>query len=136
MNMASTQLRNVVGDDLIDDILVDIILEFVDDLQGDKPRMQPTARKMGLTEGVARLCNLLECGHNTRIKASLRMEKEIFDALILWFQGNTNLRSSKHVAIEMKVAVFLFITTRHASQRDTFEMYGLGGKQISKYGID
>ena len=49
---------------------------------------------------------------------------------------NANLKASKHISVEIKIAIFLFITTQLASQRDTIEQYSVGSLAISQSVID
>ena len=54
------------------------------------------------------------------------MRRDTFNALQNWLVKNVNLKAFKHVSVEMKIAIFLFITTRPASQRDMIEKYDVG----------
>jgi hypothetical protein len=127
--MSSTISRNT-EDDLIDNALLAIMLKLVQEPQDvPKPRQ---SRKISREEGHRRLELLLNCGHNDRIKAALRMSRDTFFGLRNWLTKNTDLKASKHISVEMKLAIFLFITTRPASQRDTIEHYGVGPRVISE----
>jgi antitoxin component of MazEF toxin-antitoxin module len=58
------------------------------------------------------------------------MRIDTFYGLPNWLVKHGNLKAGKHVSVEMKIAIFLYITTRQASQRDTVEQYG-GGVKLS-----
>jgi hypothetical protein len=124
--MFSTPLYNT-EDDLIDDALLVIVLQLIQEV--DKPR---PSRKNRRDEGQRRLQDLLDCDNNNRIKAALRMRIDIFYGLRNWLVKYSNLKAGKHVSVEMKIAIFLHITTRPASQRDTMEQYGAGSKVVSE----
>jgi hypothetical protein len=62
---------------------------------------------------------LLNSNHPNRIQAVLRMQLNTFYALRDWLLANTRLKASKNVTIEEKLLIFLHITTRPASNRDT-----------------
>ena len=127
--MDSTVSHNVI-DDIIDQVLVAIMINLVQEEQEVvKPRQ---SRKISKEEGHRKLELLLNCGYNDRIKAALRMSKDTFYSLRNWLLTNTNLKASKHISVEMKLAIFLYITTRPASQRDTIEYYGVGNRVISE----
>jgi hypothetical protein len=45
---------------------------------------------------------------------------------------NVNLKAFKHVSVEMKIVIFLFITTQLASQRDMIEKYSVGSLVLKR----
>jgi hypothetical protein len=47
--------------------------------------------------------------------------------------ANTYLKASKAMTVEEKLVVFLYITTRPASNRDTQERFSHSGETISRY---
>ena len=82
---------------------------------------------------------LLNCGHEDRIYQVLRMQLVSFYALQDWCLEHTKLRSSRNqkhirgVTIEEKLAIFLFIVGKGASNRDTQEQFSHSGRTISQY---
>jgi hypothetical protein len=128
--MSSTNSRNA-EDDLIDDALLAIVFMLLKEEPQDesKPRQ---SRGISGVDGHRRLQSLLNCGSNERIKAAFRMSKDTFFGLRDWLINHTHLKGSKHISVEMKLAIFIHITTRPASQRDTMEHYSIGSRVISE----
>ncbi len=60
--------------------------------------------------------NLLESGHDTRIRSTLRIALPTFCKLRDWLNQNTELDSSR-ISIEEKLVMFLFIAGIEASSR-------------------
>ena len=92
----------------------------------------PCKRKFARHEGQRRLQELLDSDHDGRIRAAFRMGKDTFYQLKDWLVQNANLRRSKHITVELKLAIFLAIVTRPASHRDVVELYAIGTRQISE----
>ena len=123
LTMSSVQDIDI-EDDLIDEAFLSIILEQLQRVGGDeKPRQ---SRNLATNAGQLYLDQLLNCNHPERIKVTLRMSRDTFFSLRNWLVQHTQLRASMHVSIELKLAIFLYITTRPASQRDTMERYSVG----------
>jgi hypothetical protein len=76
---------------------------------------------------------LLNSDHPNRIHAVLRMQLDTFYALRDWMLINTRLKTSKNVTVEEKLMIFLHITTRPASNRDTQERFSQSSDTISSY---
>ena len=127
--MSSTNTCNA-EDDLIDDALLATVFIILQELQDKSKPRQSRGHSSG--EGQHRVHSLLNSDSNDRIKAALRMSKDTFFSLRDWLINNTKLKASKHVSVEMKLAIFLYITTRPASQRDTIEHYSIGPRVISE----
>ena len=125
----SSTLSPKVEDDLIDSALIATLLQLIE--QSQEVPNQRQSRKIN-REGQRRLQDLLDCGHNDRIKAAFRMNRDTFYGLRNWLVKNTDLKDSTHISVEMKIAIFLHITTRPASQRDTIEHYCVGNRVISQ----
>jgi hypothetical protein len=78
---------------------------------------------------------LLNSGHPARCHDVLRMSLETFLALRTWLSSHTSLRSSrksKGLSIEEKLVIFLHITARAASVRDTVERFNRGFGCVSR----
>ena len=119
-----------IEDDLIDNAILGTIFMLLQESREEaKPRQ---SRGIGSDEGHRRLQLLLSCGSNDRFKAAFRMSKDTFFSLRDWLVYHTSLKASKHISVEMKLAIFLFITSRPASQRDTTEHYGIGPRVVSE----
>jgi hypothetical protein len=125
---------NDIEDGLIDSILCDIIQSQMAEDEDDVKRPVPRAsRKMGGPKvGQQYLDQLLNSGHFDRIKGALRMSKYTFIALRNWLTTNTLLTASKHVSVDLKIAIFLHLTTRPASQRDTMERFSVANRVVSE----
>lgn len=129
MSSANNNSRNTQVDDLIDDALLATLITLLQEPQDEAIPRQ--SRGHSSEEGHRRLQLLLDSGSNDRIKAAFRMSKDTFFSLRDWLVHNTSLKASKHISVEMKLAIFLFIATRPASQRDTMEHYGIGPRVVS-----
>jgi hypothetical protein len=79
---------------------------------------------------------LLNSNHPGRVRAVLRMSKETFYSLRDWLLVHTYLKSSKHISIEQKLLIFLHITSRPASNRDTMERFSHSNSTVSKLVIN
>ncbi|KAK9352347.1 hypothetical protein V1523DRAFT_414303 [Lipomyces doorenjongii] len=60
------------------------------------------------------------------------MSRDTFISLKNWLVNHTQLRASMHVSVELKLAIFLHIVSRPASQRDTMECYFVGNRVVSE----
>ncbi|KAK9257564.1 hypothetical protein V1519DRAFT_120513 [Lipomyces tetrasporus] len=60
------------------------------------------------------------------------MSRDTFISLCNWLVNHTQLRASTHVSVELKLAIFLHIVSRPASQRDTMERYFVGNRIVSE----
>ncbi|KAK9384631.1 hypothetical protein V1515DRAFT_363572 [Lipomyces mesembrius] len=76
-------------------------------------------RDLNKNAGQQYLDQLLNCGHPERIKGALRMSRDTFISRHNRLVNHTQLRASMHVSVELKLAIFLHIASRPASQRDT-----------------
>jgi hypothetical protein len=74
---------------------------------------------------------LLNSNHFDRIQSVLRMQLNTFYTLRDWLLANTHLKASKGITVEEKLVIFLHITTRLASNRDTQERFSRSGATIS-----
>ena len=61
---------------------------------------------------------LLNSENDERIHQVLRMRYNTFQALQGWLLAHTTLKLTKEIIIEEKLAIFLHIVTRPASNRD------------------
>jgi len=77
--------------------------------------------------------NLLLCNNSRRYQEQLRMSFEIFSELIEFCIDQTELRSSKHVSIEEKIYIFLYIVGQPASNRHVQEEFSKSGQTVSRY---
>ena len=125
---------NNIEDYLIDSTLVYIIKSLrADEEKGVEEPAQRTSRNMGgPNSGQQYLEQLLNSGHSDRIKGALRMSRDTFIALRNWLTKNTLLKASKHVSVDLKIAIFLYLTTRPASQRDTMERFSVANRVVSE----
>jgi hypothetical protein len=88
---------------------------------------------------------LLDSAHPERVHHILRMQLATFYSLRDWLYTNTDLKGDnivhsqrirghgKQVSIEEKLAIFIYISSRGASNRDTGERFSRGGRTISRY---
>ena len=74
-------------------------------------REQPRIATNRLWTGPEYVNNLLNCGNLTRIHNILRMNLETFYLLRDWLVSNTKLKSSRKVAVEEKLLIFITIAS-------------------------
>jgi hypothetical protein len=132
--MRSQQDIDIEDDLLIDDLFLEVILETLqreeeEEEGGKRPRQ---SRDLEKDAGKHYLDQLLNCGISTRIKDALRMSRATFISLENWLVNHTQLRASTHVSVQLKLAIFLHIVSRPASQRDTMERYFVGNRVVSE----
>jgi hypothetical protein len=132
--MRSQQDIDIEDDLLIDDLFLEVILETLqreeeEEEGGKRPRQ---SRDLEKDAGKHYLDQLLNCGSSTRIKDALRMSRATFISLENWLVNHTQLRASTHVSVQLKLAIFLHIVSRPASQRDTMERYFVGNRVVSE----
>lgn len=84
------------------------------------------------TSGAAYTIDILTCGSDERIHRELRMTLNTFHLLRDWLLANTVLKSSRHMSIEEKLMVFLYITSKNNSNRDAAERFNHSGDTISR----
>jgi hypothetical protein len=75
---------------------------------------------------------LLGCKSQERIRRALRMNYKTFHTLRDWLVKNIALKATKYMTIEEKLAIFLHIVSRPASNRDTAERFSHSGYTITK----
>jgi hypothetical protein len=87
---------------------------------------------------------LLDSAHPERVHHILRMKLDTFYALRDWLATNTDLKgynitqnqrirgSGRQTSIEEKLAIFIYIVSRGASNRDTSERFSKGNNTISE----
>ena len=75
---------------------------------------------------------LLESGNYVWIHQVFRMKYGTLIALREWLLAYTALKPRKEVTVEEKLAIFLHIVTRPASNRDTQERFSHSGDTISR----
>jgi hypothetical protein len=82
--------------------------------------------------GSAYIDELLESGHPQRCFEVLRMSLDTFIALRDCLLQTSTLSSSRGLLIEEKLAIFLHIVGRGASNRDTQERFSHSGETVSR----
>lgn len=104
-----------IKDDLIDKAILQTILEIIQrgeegEVGGGRTNRQ--SRRLANTAGQDYLDQLLSSGNEDRIKAVFRMSKTTFILLQNWLVEHTQLTALMHISVELKLAIFLYITTR------------------------
>jgi hypothetical protein len=75
--------------------------------------------------------NLLNCNNPTRIHSQLRMQLETFLQLRDWLVVNTELKSTRNTSIEVKLMIFIFITSNGVSNRTAQERFNCSARTVS-----
>jgi hypothetical protein len=75
---------------------------------------------------------LLESANTERIQQVFRMQLGTFISLREWLLAYTKLKPSDVVSVDEKLAIFLYIVTRPASNRDAQERFSHSGETISR----
>jgi hypothetical protein len=120
---------NQIEDDLIDDAIFQAVINTVQTQMVDKP---PRERMMTRQLGHDYIHELLGCKSQERIRRALRMNSKTFYTLRDWLVKNTALKATKYITIEEKLAIFLHIVSRPASNQDTAERFSHSGYTITK----
>lgn len=71
-------------------------------------------------------------GHPVRCLNAFRMEQNLFNQLCEDLQSKYGLEASKRMSVQQKVAIFLYILARGASNRDARERFQHSGETISR----
>jgi hypothetical protein len=120
--------------DIIDDILLLLASQ----------RCQEHQRMRTGQPGQEYMMELLDSAHPERVYQELRMRSTTFYSLKDWLLANTDLKGrhfeqnrrirglGKQVSIEEKLAIFIYITSRGASNRDAGERFSRSGHTISR----
>jgi hypothetical protein len=95
-------------------------------------REQPRITTNRLWTGPEYVNNLLNCGNLLRIHNILRMNLETFYLLRDWLVSNTKLKSSRKVAVEEKLLIFITIASTGLSNRRIQEQFNRGAHTISQ----
>jgi hypothetical protein len=120
------QLINELEDDIIEDAILQIVIEELRALDSKKTRVRTGVAGHDYVQ------ELLESANDGRIQQVFRMKLGTFIALREWLLAHTTLKSSNVVSVDEKLAIFLFIVTRPASNRDTQERFSHSGDTISR----
>jgi hypothetical protein len=116
-------------DDLFNDAIYHAVFATV--LEGEEHIQDRKQYWYSALPGKAYVDELLNSDHPERIHQVLRMQLDTFYALRDWLLSNTYLKGSKNIAVEEKLAIFLHLTTRPASNRDTRERFSHSSDTIS-----
>jgi hypothetical protein len=127
INDTNTETNELI-DKTLDIALITILLE----LEGSSIPRQPQIRFSNPHQGQQYVEELLNSNHPDRVRAVLYMSKETFYGLRDWLLVHTYLKSSKHISIKQKLLIFLHITSRPASNRDTMERFSHSNSTVSK----
>jgi hypothetical protein len=119
-------------DNLIEDTAFCVVLATIEKETGLVEAVQVQKKRWDTAlPGDKYVKELLNSNHPKRIQAVLHMQLNTFYALRDWLLANTYLKDSKIVTVEEKLVIFLYITTRPASNRDTQERFSRSGDTIS-----
>ncbi len=114
----------------IEDISSLIVLGAVTEAQDSK---KESGSSKPILSGADYLRDLLNCGNHKRIYSVLRMQKETFEKLCLWFKTRGYLKDSRVVRIEQQVAMFLWVITYRASTTATCERFRITVEPLHRY---
>jgi hypothetical protein len=123
-------------DELIDETFELAILSILLELEDDFMRPERRMRFPNAQQGQQYVEELLNSNHPDHVRAVIRMSKETFYSLRDWLLVHAYLKSSKHISIEQKLLIFLHITSRPASNRDTMERFSHSNSTVSKLVIN
>ena len=82
--------------------------------------------------GEARIQELLSQAHPRRFQEVLRMPFDTFKELASFCRSYTSLRSSRHISVEQKLAMFLLCVGEGVSNRAVQEQYQHSGETVSR----
>ena len=121
------QLLDELEDDLIKIILIQERLKHYQSRLRSKKRKRAQA-----ISGHNYVHKLLESKNHEEIYQAFRMGYGTFMALRDWLVAHTALKPTKGLTIEEKLAIFLYIMTGPASNRDAEERFSHSGDIISR----
>jgi hypothetical protein len=111
---------------------------------GELQRQEHRQRIQTGQSGQEYIRELLDSAHAERVHHVLRMQLDTFYALRDWLVANTDLKgdyitrnlrirgSGRQTSIEEKLAIFIYITSRGASNRDASERFSKGRHTITE----
>jgi hypothetical protein len=112
--------------------------------QSQQSQKKPAVDMRTGQRGYEYMREFLDRAHPERIRHILRMELATFKALQDWLLANTKLRGDdiqsyqkiigkgRRVSIQEKLAIFIHIVSRPASNRDTAEYFQRSGETVSR----
>jgi hypothetical protein len=121
-------IEELLEDDLIEDAILQELLNATHQVSSRSPRN----RMRTGTSGHDYIQELINSVNNERIQQVFRMQLGTFNALREWLSNHTQLRPTEKVSVEEKLAIFLCIVTRPASNRDAQERFSHSGETISR----
>jgi hypothetical protein len=123
------RLLDELEDDLIEDIIIQELLKTCQSRLGSQKRLRTGSTDLS---GHDYVHELLDPKNHERIHEVFRMGYSTFIALRDWLLAHTALRPTKGLTVEEKLAIFLYIVTRPASNRDAQERFSHSGDTISR----
>lgn len=120
---------------IIDELLEDELLEdaLLHEFMNARYQASPANRMRTGPSGHDYIQELINSANDERIQQVFRMKLATFNALQEWLSNHTQLKPSDKISIEEKLAIFLHIVTRPASNRDAQERFSHSGETISRY---
>jgi hypothetical protein len=98
-------INQVIEDDLdFFDVLLDSIA--INAVSFNDKTLCPRPSRTSALSGAEYARELLNCGHDTRIREVLRMKKSTFDALLAWASHKDLIKTSKNIAQEEQFLMF------------------------------
>ena len=82
-------------------------------------------------EGARRFIRSILVGSETKFRQQFRMTKQQFRLLTGWFRRNTDLEESRHLLLEQKILVFLWICAFNETQRQAANFFGISQSTVS-----
>lgn len=124
------------SDDLVDDI-EDVLLLYLAQLEGvfsgeadDISRPRGVVNPGGPEAAIEKAGRLLS-GNVRLFEELFRVQRPVFQALILWLSQRTLLASTRYQSIQLKVMIFLFILGRGCSQSIAAHFFGVSQSTVS-----
>jgi hypothetical protein len=121
------QLLDELEDDLIEIILIQERLKHYQSRLRSKKRKRAQA-----ISGHDYVHKLLESKNHEEIYQAFRMGYGTFMALRDWLLAHTDLKPTKGLTVEEKLAIFLYIVTGPASNKDAQEKFSHPGDTINR----
>ena len=118
---------NKVADDLIDDAIITSVAEAIRIHQSQLPE-----RIMTRQPGHLFIQELLQSKSQDRIRRALRMNIDTFCALRDWVLEHAKLENGRHITVEEKLAIFIYIVSIPASNWNTVERFSHSSYTITQ----
>ena len=109
--------------------IISIHIIILPSLYNNLPQLMRTSQ----LSGQEYMDEVLNCNNTRRCQEVFRMKPEVFQFLCSELQSKRGLYASRHIAVDEKVGMFLWMVARAASNRDVQERFQHSGDTVSRH---